>query len=154
MRTWRKIESSILTSGRLSRVSDSAKWLFTLLIVAQDDEGKYPHTEPRRKALTASTDWGSDVYDSLLSELRTEKIIELEDGFIHLESGAEKNGTPSNSKNYPVLYPMPEPSTETEAYETVRGRVARVEKSKSREDKKEKDSKKKEIDETVHSPDG
>ena len=155
MRQWRKIEKAILTSKKLSRVSDSAKWLFTLLLVAQDDAGRYPYDGddpecPDRITLTATArGWNSDVYESLLSELRTAGIIETQDGFIWLKSGAEKNGTPSNSKKFPLYYPTPELGTETQAYayesQTQDSQTSRVDKSRVDIDK-EKPSKKKVLD--------
>jgi len=132
MRVWRKIESSIITSDRLSRVSDSAKWLFTLLLVAQDDEGKYPWTKPRRQALIATTLWDIETTDALLSELSQSGIVALKEGYIHLKNGASKNGTPANSSKYPVVYPpIADVGTEscTQEYSEVR-----VEKNKSREE--------------------
>lgn len=105
MRTWRKLESGIITSERLAKVSDSAKWLFTLLIVAQDDEGKYPWTSTMIRSLTVTTDWDSHASDSLLSELTESGVAELRDGMVLLRNGAEKNGTPANSKKYAMIYP-------------------------------------------------
>lgn len=132
MRQYRKIESAILTSARLSRVSDSAKWLFVLLLVAQDDEGKYPWTKPRINALIATTDWDISRTETLLSELSQSGITVLKDGFVFLRNGAEKNGTPSNSKKWVDLYPpMSELGTESEP---SRNRVANDSIEKSRVD--------------------
>ena len=106
MRAWRKLESSVVTSERLSTVSDSAKWLFTLLLVAQDDEGEYPWTATMIRSLTVTTTWDSETCESLLSELRDAGVTELRDGSVVLRKGAEKNGTPANSKKYVMLYPL------------------------------------------------
>ena len=105
MREWRKLHISIVTSERLASVSDSAKWLFTLLVVCQDDEGKYPWTEPRIKALVASTDWDRVATESLATQLRVAGVSELRDGFMWLQNGVKYNGTPHNSKSHPKLYP-------------------------------------------------
>lgn len=104
MRAWRKLESGIVTSERLASVSDSAKWLFTLLLVAQDDEGKYPWTPTMVRSLTVTTKWDAAGTESLLSELRVANVAELSEGMVTLRHGAEKNGTPPNSKKY-VLHP-------------------------------------------------
>jgi len=113
MRAWRKLESGIVTSERLSKVSDSAKWLFTLLLAAQDDEGKYPWTPTMIRSLTVTTTWGVPDCESLLSELRVANVAELREGFVVLRNGAEKNGTPANSKRWVMLYPATEPISES-----------------------------------------
>ena len=105
MRSWRKLESGIVTSDRLSKVSDSAKWLFALLVVAQDDEGKYPWTPIMVRSLTVGTSWDCATSDLLLNQLRVANVVEVRDGYVVLHRGAEKNGTPPNSKRYILLYP-------------------------------------------------
>lgn len=140
MREWRKLHYSIITSDRLSKVSDSAKWLFALLVVAQDDEGKYPWTPPRINALTAGTDWDRLATESALTQLRVAGVSELRDGYVWLHNGVEYNGTPHNSKSRPKLYPPvseltteSQPSRErvaTESGATPRGEERRGDKSR------------------------
>jgi len=146
VRAWRKIEQGIITSERLSRLSDSARWLFTLLLVAQDDEGKYPWTPTMVRALTVGTTWDVETSDALLSELRVANVAELRDGFAVLRNGAEKNGTPANSKKWIMLYPpISTPYDDsvptqyrlsTDAAPTVKSRVEKSREEKSREEHK------------------
>ena len=140
VRLWRKLESSVVTSERLSKVSDSAKWLFALLVVAQDDEGKYPWTPTMVRSLTVGTSWDSQCCDSLLSELRESGVTTWREGFVSLTNGAEKNGTPANSKRFVMLYPpLSEPYGESLASQTSHSAESlttvqsRVEKSRGEE---------------------
>ena len=106
MRTWRKLHHGIINSDRLASVSDSARWLFALLVVAQDDEGKYPWTPTKLAALTVGTAWTRVVTDSLASQLRDAGLVTLDKGCIWIVDGADKNGTPANSKSYPLVYDL------------------------------------------------
>ena len=105
MRQWRKLHQEIITSERLSKVNDSARWLFALLVVAQDDEGKYPWTSSRVNALTAATGWDRVGTDSALNQLCESGVTVLKDGFVYLVHGAEKNGVPANARKWPFHYP-------------------------------------------------
>ena len=132
MREWRKLHSSILTSERIARVSDSAKWLFTLLVVVQDDEGKFPWTDTRIRALTVGTNWTRERTNRLLSELSQSGLIVLEDGWAKVLQGTEKNGVPSNSQKWPMVYsPLSELdrlSEDSQSSQTAPTRKRRVEK--------------------------
>lgn len=104
MRDWRKLYSSVIASERLGGISDKAFRLFALLVVAQDDEGKYPWTPTKVKALCIGTNWDSRGSDSALSELRERGVAQLRQGYVFLTNGAELNGTPANSKKWPFIY--------------------------------------------------
>jgi hypothetical protein len=109
MREWRKLHKGIASSDKLRAVGSDAKWLYVLLIVAQDDRGNYPWTPAKIDALVRpTTGWDSDVTESLLNRLRSGGLIELTDeGFVQVTGGAEKNGTPLNSKKWPLHYDPP-----------------------------------------------
>jgi hypothetical protein len=139
MRAWRKIHSGIVASEKVARLSDSAKWLFTLLIVAQDDEAKYPWGATKIRALTVTTTWERVAAESLARELCDAGLAEMREGFIWVIGGTDKNGTPHNSAKHPMIYErLPEPYDESDA---SRERVAsdsragesRVEKSRVEE---------------------
>jgi hypothetical protein len=143
MRAWRKIHSGIVASEKVARLSDSAKWLFTLLIVAQDDEGKYPWGATKIRALTVTTTWERVAAESLARELCDAGLAEMREGFIWVIGGTDKNGTPHNSAKHPMIYErLPEPYDESDA---SRERVAsdsragesRVEKSRVEESRVE-----------------
>jgi len=104
MRDWRKLHSSIIASERLGGLSDAAFRLFVLLVVAQDDEGKYPWTPTKVRSLCVGTDWDSYGSDTVLSELSQSGVAVLRDGFVYLTNGPELNGTPTNSKLWPHVY--------------------------------------------------
>lgn len=141
MRTWRKAYSGIIRSEKIANVSDSAKWLYLLLLVSQDDDGKYPWTPTKIKALTVGTSWTRDVTDSLASECSDVGLTYMGEGFIYIVDGAEKNGTPSNSKSFPLRYePLEYPyddsaTTRTLAATTSKRRVEKRREEKSREEK-------------------
>ena len=104
MRDWRKLHSSIIASERLGGLSDAAFRLFVLLVVAQDDEGKYPWTPTKVRSLCVGTNWDSYGSDTVLSELSQSGVAVLRDGFVYLTNGPELNGTPTNSKLWPHVY--------------------------------------------------
>jgi hypothetical protein len=141
MRTWRKLHHGIINSERLASVSDSARWLFALLIVAQDDEGKYPWTPTKLAALTVGTAWTRADTDSLASQLRDAGLVTLGSGCICIVDGAAKNGTPANSKSYPLLYdivsePYDESIPTQHRLEADSSATRKIRVDKSREDKR------------------
>ena len=75
MREYRKIYASIVASEKLASVPVDARWLWVLLVVSQDDEGKYPWTPIKIKALTVGTNWSSDDVQSLGSVLAESELI-------------------------------------------------------------------------------
>ena len=108
-REWRKVYRSITSSDRLASVSDGAAWLYTLLLVSQDDEGRYPWTKAMVRTLTATRpDWSFDNTSDLLHELVDVELASIEDGLVILRRGSELNGIPRYSHDRePHQYPAP-----------------------------------------------
>jgi hypothetical protein len=104
MRDWRKLYASIIASERLGGMTDAAFRLFVLLVVAQDDEGKYPWTPTKIRSLCVGTNWDSYGSNTALSELSESGVAVLRDGFVYLTNGAALNGTPTNSRKWPLIY--------------------------------------------------
>ena len=100
MREYRKIYASIVVSEKLAKVSTDARWLWVLLLVSQDDEGKYPWTPIKIKALTVGTNWSSDDVQSLGSVLAESELIHIESPWVYIVKGTEKNGQPSNGRSF------------------------------------------------------
>jgi len=98
MRDWRKLYSSIITSEKLASVSIDARWLWTLLMVAQDDEGKFPWTPAKVKGLIAGTPWTSEQAAALRTELAESGLCNDSASALLLEGGETLNGTPSNAR--------------------------------------------------------
>jgi hypothetical protein len=99
MREYRKLYASIVVSEKLANVSTDARWLWVLLVVSQDDEGKYPWTPVKIKALTVGTNWSNDEVQSLGSALAESQLIRIEDQWVYIVNGTEKNGQPSNARS-------------------------------------------------------
>jgi hypothetical protein len=99
MRDWRKVYRSITSSERLASVSDSAAWLYVLLLVNQDDDGCYPWTPAMVKALTATRDWSLDQATELLGELCGVGAADYTEDrrIVTLYQGALMNGVPRDS---------------------------------------------------------
>ena len=108
-REWRKVYRSITSSDRLASISDGAAWLYTLLLVSQDDEGRYPWTKAMVRTLTATRpDWSFDNTSDLLHELVDVELASIEDGLVILRRGSELNGIPRYSHDRePHQYPAP-----------------------------------------------
>ena len=108
-REWRKVYRSITSSDRLASVSDGAAWLYTLLLVSQDDEGRYPWTKAMVRTLTATRpDWSFDNTSDLLHELVDVELASVEDGLVILRRGSELNGIPRYAHDRePHQYPPP-----------------------------------------------
>lgn len=97
-REWRKIHRGIIDSEKIARVSDSAFRLFTLLIVAQDDDGKYPWTPTKLRALTIAAQWDDKFINDMGRDLAAADLITCDDlGFVHIVGGVEKNGLPNRA---------------------------------------------------------
>jgi len=99
MRDWRKVYRSITSSERLAQVDDAAAWLYVLLLVNQDDEGRYPWTPAMIKALTATRSWSFDDATALLRQLCGVGAADYAADLctVTLRGGAEKNGVPRDS---------------------------------------------------------
>ena len=106
MRDWRKLHSKIVGSEKLAACSFEARWLWALLIVAQDDDGKYPWTPIKVRQLITGTDWDISRCEELCSELALQGLCtRTDEGFVELVNGAEMNGHPTSSRNS-VLYEL------------------------------------------------
>ena len=138
MREYRKIYASIVVSEKLAKVSTDARWLWVLLVVSQDDEGKYPWTPIKIKALTVGTNWSSDDVQSLGSVLAESELIHIESPWVYIVKGTEKNGQPTNTKSFMVYdaanaEPMQSQSSATQRNAALREEESRVEKSRGEE---------------------
>ena len=143
MRAWRKLHSGIVTSDKLAGVSYPARWLFTLLVVAQDDDGRYPVSATKTKALTVGTDWAPQDVSVLWEELATGGLILVTEYYVEVVGGADKNGTPSNSSHAVVTYDYPAEQPLTMGSDTSMTQVSyqydkRVEESREEKSREEK----------------
>lgn len=101
---WRKIYASVITSEKLSECSFEARWLWLLLCLNQDNEGKNWATAVKLKSLIVSTDWSVDyVLSTLMPELAQNQLATIDGNFINVVQGAKKNGTPPNARKSYIL---------------------------------------------------
>ena len=101
---WRKIYASVITSEKLSECSFEARWLWLLLCLNQDNEGKNWATAVKLKSLIVSTDWSVDyVLSTLMPELAKNQLATIDGNFINVVQGAKKNGTPPNARKSYIL---------------------------------------------------
>jgi hypothetical protein len=98
MRDWRKIGKAILTSDRMPLCSFESLWLWTLLVPAQDDKGRYPWTNSKVAALCAAYGWNYDKATKLAEELVKHGIADWDNKFLHLTNGEIYNGQPTYAK--------------------------------------------------------
>lgn len=135
MRDWRKLHKGIRSSDKLFEVSCEAKWLYVLLVSAQDDAGRYPWTPSNiRQLVSGTTEWDVDATCRYMSELVATGLISEVEGFAEVARGAELNGNPNNTRK-PLYY---ESSSGTPVA-TRRDTSAHV---GSREEKKREDTEK------------
>lgn len=98
VRPWRKVYAGLVTSDKLAKVSDAAAFLYTLLLVAQDDTGCYPWTPAKVRALCVNRPWNGSKIASLVKELVAAKLVEPYDTVLHIVEGEAKNGKPNFSR--------------------------------------------------------
>ena len=102
MREYRKLYASIVVSEKLATVPMDARWLWVLLLGSQDDEGKYPWTPTRIKALTVGTNWSDKDVQNLATVLTESQLIYKDNDWIYISKGTEKNGKPTNTRGLMV----------------------------------------------------
>ena len=134
MRPYRKVYNQLLRSDKLSRVSYEARWLYTLLLVAQDDEGRFPWTASQVKSLTATTDWEFKGATGHRDELVKTGAIETDGKVITIVRGKELNGNPRPTQYPDFHYPDIVPNS-TEGTPKVPSRNLECNPDKIREDK-------------------
>ena len=120
----------------MGQVSDEARELFFLLIVAQDDTGFYPLDEVKIQTLLAtrpSRQRDVNVVLTWCNELEEVGLVKVEDGGVTLTKGAEKNGIPRKDVG-PFLYERVSHVNVTSTSREQHVAKSRVE--KSREEKK------------------
>ena len=118
MRPWRKFHSALIDSERASRLSDSALALFTLLVLAQDDEGYFPWSAQIIRRVTISRTWTIRETTVLAEELVSVGMAFWDEdrrGII-LDKGEELNGRPRKYRE-PFTY-RSLPSVSTDALES------------------------------------
>jgi hypothetical protein len=103
MRPWRKVHAGLITSDKLANVSDGAAFLYTLLLVAQDDAGCYPWTPAKVRALCVNRPWTSSKITALVKELVGASLVEACGTVLHIGEGEAKNGQPAFSR-LPFVY--------------------------------------------------
>ena len=92
----RVIHRSITTSERLAAVSDSAWRLYVLLLVNQDDEGRYPWSPFMVRALVVGTQWSVQDAERFKDELVRTQLVLSKDSVLTVRRGAELNGVPKS----------------------------------------------------------
>jgi hypothetical protein len=90
MRQWRMLHQEIITSDKLGGTGDAAFRLFMYLVVAQDDDGNYPWTPIKRKALVIGTSWDDAKTVQLGDELVNAGVCKISSGVLSIVDGAEK----------------------------------------------------------------
>ena len=137
MRQWRKLYEGIRSSNRIDGLDYEARWLYILLLSAQDDAGRYPWVKSRIKGLVAATtDWDASRVRAACDSLAHAGLITVENDMVQIIGGAEKNGTPSNARGKAMLYDIPvcdSHATRSEAHASpTRARVEKSREEKSR----------------------
>ena len=92
VREWRPLHRGIITSDKLGSVDDAAFRLFMYLVVAQDDDGKYPWTRIKRSALVIGAGWDDNRTMKLGNDLVAAGLCEISDGMAQIVNGAEMQG--------------------------------------------------------------
>jgi hypothetical protein len=106
MRDWRKLHAVVRESEKLAACTFEARWLWVLLLSAQDDSGRFPWTPAKVRGLTVGTDWSAESCLSHASVLAEHGLLHFTDeGFVELAKGEQYNGTPSNARN-PLHYEL------------------------------------------------
>jgi len=98
VRPWRKVHAGLITSDKLAKVSDGAAFMYTLLLVAQDDAGCYPWTPAKIRALCVNRPWNGAKIASFVKELVEADLVEACDTVLHIVEGEAKNGKPNFSR--------------------------------------------------------
>ena len=129
MREWRKVHSSIASSDRLASVSYEARWLFVLLLLAQDDTGFYPWTLIMVRRLLVTTGWDHAKSTFHMEELVSVAVVSWKNGGVLIRRGEELNGHPRKDVT-PLRY---ERGTSTSRQRDVNAHV-----TQSREERVEK----------------
>ena len=129
VREWRKVHSSIASSDRLASVSYEARWLFVLLLLAQDDTGFYPWTLIMVRRLLVTTNWDNAEATFYMKELVEIAVVSWKNGGVLIRRGAELNGHPRKDVT-PLRY---ERGTSTSRQRDVNAHV-----TQSREERVEK----------------
>jgi hypothetical protein len=84
------LHQGIITSDKLGGTGDAAFRLFMYLVVAQDDDGNYPWTPIKRKALVIGTSWDDAKTVQLGNELVSSGVCEISAEMLSIVDGAEK----------------------------------------------------------------
>ena len=99
MRPWRQLHSQMISSDKLAVCSYEARWLWALLIAAQDDQGKYPWTVAKVRQLVSTTEWTFEQATGYSDELIRNGLSWANGTSVHLVHGIHYNGRPSNAHN-------------------------------------------------------
>jgi len=96
VRPWRKVYAGIITSDKVALVSDGAAFLYTLLLVAQDDAGCYPWTPAKVRSLCANRSWSGTKIASFIKQLASAGLVFTNGAVLQIAEGQAKNGKPHN----------------------------------------------------------
>jgi hypothetical protein len=100
VRQWRALHRGIISSDKLGGVGDAAFRLLMYLVVAQDNDGNYPWTPIKRKALVIGTSWDDAMTVQLGDELVNAGVCKTSSGVISIVDGAEKQFTRKDVKAF------------------------------------------------------
>lgn len=104
MREWRRLPKGIRESSALRRVSDRGRWLYVLLLSAQDDEGRYPWDDAMVATLIAgTTTWTRRTTDTLRDELAGVGLLTVAADHVSLSDLGRATGRPRSDVT-PMLY--------------------------------------------------
>ena len=118
MREWRKVHRSLTSSERIAQVSYPARWLYTLLLVNQDDEGSYPWTATMVRSITVTTEWTVIEASTYLEELKSQGLVDQQAQRVTIRRGVEFNGNPKSNSRKPLVYPESDISPTTVGLES------------------------------------
>ena len=118
MREWRKVHRSLTSSERIAQVSYPARWLYTLLLVNQDDEGSYPWTATMIRSITVTTEWTVIEASTYLEELKSQGLVDQQAHRVAIRRGVEFNGNPKSNSRKPLVYPESDISPTTVGLES------------------------------------
>ena len=99
MRKWRKLWKNISISDKVAALSYEARWLYVLLVLYQDDNGNCQYSRSKMKSIVAgSTEWSTNDIQRFLTELEGQILIVVNDTYISIIGGKEKNGNLYNDR--------------------------------------------------------
>ena len=100
MRQWRKLNTEIISSGRVREIDFEQRWMLTLLLMGQDDDG-YFEWEPAKvlPLVAGTTTWSLEKCEQLVGSLCDAGLLTRVECYVILYQGTKYNGQPRSDRN-------------------------------------------------------